>query len=118
MRLSRLLPGVLALLIARCGPAAADGFLSAVEDLPLAPGLNEMSDAALSFDTPGGRIVEGAAKGAVDAGAVLRFYGATLPQLGWVQDSDTRFHRESETLRLEPTSDGRILVVRFTISPE
>ena len=115
---TRTLAGALALLLAASAPALAEGFLSSVEDLPLAPGLSEMADAALTFDTPSGRIVEGAARGTVEASAVLQFYGATLPQLGWARESDTRFRRETEILHIEPNIEGRILVVRFTISPQ
>ena len=118
MRKLGILIGALALLVAARSPAAAEGFLSSVEDLPLAPGLTEMAESALSFDTPSGRIVEGAARGPVEAAAILQFYGATLPQLGWTKEGDTRFRRETEILRLEPSAEGRILVVRFTISPE
>jgi len=116
MRKFPLLLGALILLAAHS--AAADGFLSAVEDLPLAPGLTEIADSALSFDTPTGRIVEGAARGAVEAAQVLKFYGATLPQLGWTRESDSRFRREHEVLKLESAGDARMLTVRFTISPE
>ena len=117
MRIFRLVLGLLALTAAPL-PAAAQGFLSAVEDLPLAPGLIESPEAALTFDTQSGRIVEGAAHGPVTAARVLDFYRTTLPQLGWVPESDTRFRRETEILRLEPVEDGRTLVLRFTLSPE
>lgn len=98
--------------------ARAEGFLGVYEDLPLAPGLTEVEGSGLSFDSPGGRIIEGYAKGAAKAADVLKFYAATLPQLGWTRESDTLYRREAEVLKLSTEADGRALVVHFTISPE
>ncbi len=114
------LPPVLVLLLAAlaAAPALADGFLSNPEDLPLAPGLTEVAGSGLSFDSPAGRIIEAYADGKVAAADVLKFYATTLPQLGWSRDGDTRYRRDSEELRIEPTTDGAAVVVHFTISPE
>ncbi|MDA8233033.1 MAG: hypothetical protein M0006_17015 [Magnetospirillum sp.] len=112
---------LLALALLAAGPfnqARAEGFLSACEDLPLAPGLTEVPDSSLSFDTPSGRIVEAYAKGTVGERTMLAFYASTLPQLGWTRESDTRFRREAEVLRLDSSVEDRKLVVHFTISPE
>ncbi len=106
------------MLLLALGPAWADGFLSDYEDLPLAPGLKEMAGAGMSFDTPAGRIVESYAKGVVPAADVLKFYAATLPQLGWSRQSDTTYRRDDEVLKLETEADGRAVVVHFSISPE
>ena len=98
--------------------ARAEGFLGVYEDLPLAPGLAEVEGSGLSFDSPGGRIVEGYATGAVEAAEILKFYAATLPQLGWARDSDTLYRREAEVLKIDTEVDGGALAVHFTISPE
>jgi hypothetical protein len=118
MRITRplLCAAILALgLVAR---AHAEGFLSEYEDLPLAPGLDEVAGSGLSFDSPAGRIVESYAKGTVREAEVLKFYAATLPQLGWTRESDSVYRRESEVLRLDAEAQGRTLMVHFTISPE
>jgi hypothetical protein len=110
-----------ALALALLLPAAsawAEEFLSVYEDLPLAPGLTEASDAGVSFDTPAGRIVEAYARGKVKAAEVLKFYAATLPQLGWTRESDRAYRREAEVLRLETTQERGGLTLHFTISPE
>jgi hypothetical protein len=99
-------------------PALAEGFLSVGEDLPLAPGLAEVAGAGLTFDSPAGRIVEAYARGNADAAQVLRFYAGTLPQLGWTRETDTRFRREAEVLRLDAAPEGGALLVHFTLSPE
>lgn len=118
MRILRILLGGLALLAAGLGPALAQGFLSAYEDLPLAPGLAEIPGSGLAFDSPGGRIVEAYAKGAITAAETLKFYAGTLPQLGWTRESDTLYRRDAEVLKIAPNPEGRHLVVHFTISPE
>jgi hypothetical protein len=100
------------------GPARAEAFLSAYEDLPLPPGLAEAMGSGVSFDSPSGRIVEAYAHGAAKAAEIVKFYAATLPQLGWTRESDRLYRRETEVLRLETTHDRSGTTVRFTISPE
>ncbi len=98
--------------------ALAGGFLSIGDDLPLAPGLSEIPDSSLVFDGPGGRILQTDARGPVRGADVMRFYAATLPQLGWVRESDFAYSRDNERLRLELTPQGTSLLVHFTLSPE
>jgi hypothetical protein len=115
----RILIPVFAVLAAMVsGPASGEGFLTAYEDLPLPPGLTEEAGTALVFDSAAGRIVEAMAHGSVKPAEVLKFYAVTLPQLGWTRDSDTRYRRETEVLRLEASPEGRGVAVRFNVSPE
>ncbi len=115
----RLLPVLFALLVLLASvPAVAGGFLSNYEDLPLAPGLSEIPGSGLTFDSPSGRIVEAYAAGKVAAAAVLGFYAATLPQLGWTREGDTSYRRDAQVLRLDAKADGASVVVHFTISPQ
>lgn len=111
--------GVVALLwVLASGSARAGGFLSAYDDLPLPAALAEMGGAGLSFDSPGGRIVEAYARGRMQPAEVYAFYASTLPQLGWTRDSDTVYRREAEVLKLAIQSEGREVVVHFIIAPE
>ena len=102
------------------GPASAwaEAFLSVYEDLPLPPGLTEVMGSGMSFDSPSGRIVEAYAHGTAKAADILKFYSATLPQLGWTRASERLYRREAEVLRLETTQDRVGTTLRFTISPE
>lgn len=118
MRTLSTLMGAIALLLLSFGMAQAQGFLSAYEDLPLPPGMTEVADSGLSFDTPAGRIVEAFARGPLKAGEIIAFYAATLPQLGWIQDSHRQYRREAEVLKLDTQAEGRNVVVHFTIAPE
>lgn len=99
--------------------ARAEGlFLSALEDVPLMPGLVERTQDTFSFDTPEGRIVEAFASGPVERNAVVEFYSGILPQLGWTADGPTAFVRDGERLRLDLTLLGEApLVVHFSLSP-
>lgn len=98
--------------------ARAEGFLSAYEDLPLAPGLTEVAGSGVAFDSASGRIVEAFAHGAIKRADALKFYAATLPQLGWKRETDTLYRREAEVLRLDPVTQGKGVTIRFAISPE
>jgi len=107
----------LGLLLAAGAVRAADAFVTGTEDLPLMPGLAPVAGAGLVFDTPQGRIVEAYAKGSSGREAVLDFYAASLPQLGWQALGRTSYRREGETLRLELYPEGGALTVRFYLSP-
>ena len=96
--------------------AAAEGFLSVIEDIPLAPGLTEAAGEAVMFDSPAGRIVEATAQGRVARDTVTRFYSETLPQLGW-QRVGTAFRREGEELHLDISEPAGLLTVRFRLRP-
>jgi hypothetical protein len=83
------------------GPALAAEYLKAVSDLPLADGLKEQADKATVFDTPIGRIVNAYATGNVKPEAVLDFYDATLPALGWDRQKAGTYHRKNEILKID-----------------
>lgn len=64
-------------------PAFAEGrFFSAIEDLPLAPDLEEAGP-SFWFDDANGRLVGAVARGPAAPAQVRRFYLDTLPALGW-----------------------------------
>lgn len=118
MRTMRTTLFALVTMLGLSGQAWAEGFLSNYEDLPLAPGLDEVAGSALTFDSPAGRIIESYAKGQVGEAEVMQFYSSTLPQLGWTRESDGVYRREAEVLKLDTENKGRMLMVHFTISPE
>ncbi len=98
---------------------AGTAFLSVIDDVPLMPGLAERPDAAVVFDKPEGRIVETEATGRLARAEVLKFYAASLPQLGWRARGEGRFLRDREELALSFVSGpGGALTVRFTLSPD
>lgn len=114
--------GLLLLAFASTAAPAAQApvaYFTAIEDLPLMPGLAEVEESGLVFDTPQGRIVEAYATGDLPRARVLAFYGETLPQLGWKKAETGVFRRDSEELSIdfpaEATSPG--LTVRFALSP-
>ncbi len=104
---------------------AGGGFVDGFDELPLMPGLFSLQGESLTFDKPAGRIVQAEARGAVSPEAVRRFYGETVPQLGWRKtDGVDRFVRDGEALHLEfapapADAAGRPqITVRFLLSPE
>ena len=109
----------LALFLLLPGLSWAGGYVSVYEDLPLPPALTEVAGSAFSFESQDGRIVEAEARGHSDRAGVLQFYGSALPQLGWVQDSPTQFHRDQDILRLELTEpDKHSISIHFKIAPK
>jgi hypothetical protein len=92
-------------------------FVSALEDVPLMPGLTELPDAAVRLDTAEGRIVVAWATGAIDEASIAAFYARTLPQLGWTAGGRERYLREGEALQLDMFR-GEILTLRYTLSPD
>ncbi len=111
----------LAIFVGASTALAEEGFVIAVDDLPLMPGLTEVRGAGIAFDKPQGRIVEAFAEGAVAGDAVVAFYEKTLPQLGWraahSAAGDTRWRRDGETLRIDVLADEEPVTVRFYLTP-
>ncbi|MFA7431602.1 MAG: hypothetical protein WCZ23_15695 [Rhodospirillaceae bacterium] len=114
------LAGVLACLAAFpvIGGGASGQFVAGFDDLPLMPALVQDAEGATVFESPYGRIAESTATGQTTRAAVLSFYGATLPQLGWVRTADTTFRREGEELTLDIIDSGDGVSVRFQVSPD
>lgn len=96
---------------------AADKFVAGFEDLPLMPGLSQMTGTSVLFDTPQGRIVQASAVGDVSRLELLQFYVETLPQLGWTRVGEEEFRREGEQLRFEFKVVPNGLEVRFLVEP-
>jgi hypothetical protein len=117
--LIRNLFAVVCLTLAPLVAGAGEAFLTAIEDVPLAPGLTEQATGGMVFDSPTGRIVEAVASGTVPAEQISAFYAQTLPQLGWSNAGKMTFKRENETLRItiEPAPQKGSAVVRFNLAP-
>lgn len=118
---TKMLPrlAVMLLTLLLVAPATAQGpvYLADVDDLPLAPGLVEDTDAGVAFDKPEGRIVQAVASGHADRAGVRAFYAETLPGLGWLPAGEHIWTRDRETLRMELERKDDIVVVRFAIAP-
>jgi len=80
-------------------------------------GMVELTDEALFYDKPGGRIVEVVARGDVMRTEVAGFYARTLPQLGW-QVQASGFERDGERLNITYQQTGDVLLVRLSINPK
>ena len=76
-------------------------FLDTIEDLPLAPGMDEINSANIIFETATGRIAEAQALGKNNPITIRDFYRKTLPQLGWTRISTGIYQRENEILKIE-----------------
>lgn len=94
-------------------------FVPSIDDLPLMPGLSPLRDEDTLFVVPhAGRIAESAAIGAVDVDDVYRYYGRSLPQLGWKVSDARTYRRNGEKLKILARANGKITTVQFSIKPE
>jgi hypothetical protein len=96
---------------------AGDKFITGFSDLPIMPGMRELPDTDVSFDTTSGRIVIAFAKTDRKADAVMAFYDRVLSQLGWKKKLPRIFMREEEILTFDFINDEDLLIVRFSIEP-
>lgn len=103
MKLIRLL---IVFLVFTAGHAAANTgdtpqFLHSISDVPLMPGLVELTDQSVAFDKPEGRIVETLiVLNEKSERQVRNYYAQTLPQFGWQQTKNDSFVRGKERLEL------------------
>lgn len=106
-------------LVLLTGAARAENrFMPGMEDMPLAPGLSVVEDAALAFDSPSGRIVEAYAAGQAVPEDIRHFYAETLPSLGWQPIGQDSFVREAERLDLDLFVKEGVTTLRMTVRPK
>ncbi len=98
-------------------------FIRVLGDVPLAPNLTMVPGSAVSFDAPGGRIVQVRARGRSTRAAVWSYYRAALPNLGWrriaIKTAARRleFRREGEKLVLDIAARKPGVTVLFRLAP-
>lgn len=97
--------------------AANTAYSFVIEDLPLMTGMIEQPEDAVTFDKPGGRIVETTALTQSNPAEVRAFYAAALPPLGWKPAGASKFLRDKEELTLDIDAKSGKTAVRFTLTP-
>ena len=98
--------------------ALSQTFFQNIDDLPVAPGLTEVVDDGMRFDSPAGRIVTAVASGAGDVDAFRQFYANALPALGWKAADGSGYRRDGEALMLEFSQRGGRVELRVRLVPE
>jgi hypothetical protein len=123
LRLSSIATGMAAaavlaavLVLAPAGLSAAEFFRS-IDDLPLAPGLTEVAEEGVEFESPAGRIVTAVASGNGGPDAVRTFYRKALPPLGWTIAPGDTYRREGEVLTLTLESEGTTVKLMIRVVP-
>ena len=107
---------VLALIFSPIRLAAAD-FFASIDDLPLAPGLTEVVEGGVAFDTPAGRIVTAVATGNASLDAVRAFYLKAMPPLGWSLTQGGAYSRDGEVLNLQLKAKGSVVRLVIRVVP-
>ena len=107
---------VSALVFAPMRLSAAEFFRS-IDDLPLAPGLTEVVEEGVEFESPAGRIVTAVAGGDTRPGAVRTFYRKALPPLGWSLAPGGTYRRDGEVLTMRLETVGKAVKLRIRVVP-
>jgi hypothetical protein len=103
-------------------PAFADtAYFSQIEDLPIAPGLQETDD-RFEFSNSSVRLIRASARGPAQAEQVRAYYQAALPALGWALsvgsggENETVYLRGREELALSFFQRGETLELQVLLS--
>jgi len=91
-------------------------FVPGFDDLPLAPGLTATEE-PVAFVTMDGRIIESAAQMSVSENRITAFYSESLPQLGWIQRSESLYERDGEALTVDIRTQDNPPKVVFRLTP-
>ena len=91
---------VVAILLSLSPLSAEPAYLSRIDDLPIAEGLEEVPGEGMVFDSAYGRVVTAVARGRADISAVRTFYRRVLPALGWEQEAGNSYRRDGERLTI------------------
>ena len=94
-------------------------FFETLYDVPIMPGLAELTDQAVVFDKPNGRIAQVAAEVISDMSKrdVYQFYEVVLPQMGWKKKGSGVYAREGEKLTISVETQGQKQVFFFKVAP-
>lgn len=107
---------VLGLLFAPIQLVASE-FFASIDDLPLAPGLAEVVEDGVTFDSPTGRIVMAVATGKANPEAIRAFYRKALPPLGWSMARGGNYSRDGEVLNFELKARGSVVRLEIRVVP-
>lgn len=98
--------------------AQETAFFLQIEDMPLMPGLTELTDETISYDKPEGRIIESyAIMEDISRAQVTLYYKATLPQFGWGAVKENVFFRGREYLELSFVERAGKSFLRVMVKP-
>lgn len=102
---------------------AKNNYFETLYDVPVLLDLKEISEEALSFDKPSGRIASASAYSELSSeGDILNRYNTALSQMGWQKQKRGAYTRKDELLIISfeksNTSQGYPLIVRFALNPQ
>ena len=93
-------------------------YFSALPDVPMMSGMEEVEDQTFVFDKAEGKVVETAGFLAESSPEELeKFYREALGQLGWKPFKTGVFVRDHEMLSLRVTKVGNGELVKFQLAP-
>ena len=108
---------VISALVVAPSPLSAADFFRSIDDLPVAPGLTELAEEGVKFESPAGRIVTAVAGGDARPEAIRAFYRKALPSLGWSSAPGGTYRRDGEVLTLRLETKGKAVKLRVRVVP-
>lgn len=96
----------------------SQNYFSALPDVPLMAGMNEVEDQTFVFDKAEGRVIETAGfLSAAYPNDPRKYYSEVLGHLGWKPLKSGVFARNNEQLIVNVEKVGKGVVVKFQLSP-
>lgn len=94
------------------------GYFSALPDIPMMSGMDEVEDQTFVFDKAQGKVVETAGFLADSSPKILEvYYAGVLGQLGWKPMESGVFRRDEEQLSVKFEQVGSGALVKFQLAP-
>lgn len=99
--------------------SAIQGYFSALPDIPMMSGMDEVEDQTFVFDKAQGKVVETAGFLADSSPKTLEiYYAGVLGQLGWKPLESGVFTRNDERLSVKFEQVGAGALVKFQLAPQ
>ncbi len=101
-------------------PKIASEFIKGSLDIPVAKGLEIISDEDVEFDSSSGSFTSSTYQSKNTIESIKKFYSETLPQMGWdlreFSNHSAIFKRENQTLKIEFSKSQKQTLVVFILT--
>ena len=101
-------------------PKITAEFIKGSLDIPIAKGLEIISDEEVEFDSSAGSFASSTYQSKNSIESIKKFYSETLPQMGWdlteFSNHSSTFKRENQTLRIEFSKSQKQTLAVFILT--
>ena len=101
-------------------PKVTSEFIKGSEDIPVAKGLEIISDEEVEFDSSSGSFTSSTYQSKNSIESIKKFYTETLPQMGWelteFSNHSAIFKRENQILKIEFSKSQKQTLAVFILT--